>query len=277
MIFTDFENLKIQLKQHEGQQIGLMLFEDKFDSKYLHSGYLDTLKQLRKKCDIVVIDIVGFGMLLSSIHYNLQELYKPTITIEEYKSYFGDLADYILYQTPYDQLARLREPTDIGFYKKKVNQYCKIYPMQYSVNEKITKTFLMIFELYGFKEMPIHCSANMWKCGYRSFFYKHYLENNLNIDMEITEPPRDIDGLIPADSDTHSDPEYRELLISINNKIKSWTGSLVELKETLSNAEHISEIYLFNGPYSQHPVIEVLIDKNNTKARIVHLCTDISK
>jgi len=273
MIFTDFENLKTELEKDNKQKIGWMLFEDKTDPGYLNEGYLNTLRILKQDCDIVVVDIVGFGMMLRSLHSNHNELYRPVITIAEYKDYFGDLADYILYQSPYNQLARLREPSDIGFYKKRVNIYSKDYPFQYQANEMITKTFLTIFELYKFKNVPVHYSANMWKCGYRSFFYKHYLEKNLNISMTITDPVRDEYGLIPTDSDTYSDPENRELLININDKIQANTLPLDEFRQVLLRHENISEVYLFDGSFASEPMIEVLMNIGDQKARIVNYFT----
>lgn len=274
MIFTDFEDLKTQLGQHNNPKIGWMLFEDKTDPGYLNEGYLNTLRILKRDCDIVVVDIVGFGMMLKSLYLNHNEIYKPVITISEYMEYFDELADHILYQPPYDQLARLREPSDIGLYKKRVNIYTKNYPFQYQANEMITKTFLTIFELYKFKNLPIHCSANMWKCGYRSFFYKDCLEKKLNINMIITDPIRDEYGLIPTDSDTYSDPENRELLININNKIQTNTLPLEEFRQVLLQHENVSEVYLFDGSFASGSMIEVLINIGNQKARIVNYFTN---
>ena len=274
MIFTNFEDLKTQLDQHVNLKIGWMLFEDKSDPNYLNEGYLNTLRILKQKCDIVVIDIIGFGMMLGSLYFNQNILYKPIITISEYMEYFGELADHILYQSPYDQLARLREPTNIGLYKKRVELFSKDYSYQYQANELITKAFLMIFELYKFKKLPISQSANMWKCGYRSYFYKHYLETHMGINMTITDPVRDSDGLIPTDSDTYSGSESRELLVDINNKILSNILPLEEFKQTLLQHEKISEVYIFNSPFAPGSMIEVLINIDEQKARIVNYFTN---
>ena len=100
-----------------------------------------------------------------------------------------------------------------------------------------------------------------------------YLEKNLNISMTITDPVRDEYGLIPTDSDTYSDPKNRELLININDKIQANTLSLDEFRQVLLRHENISEVYLFDGSFASEPMIEVLMNIGDQKARIVNYFT----
>ena len=255
-IIDDFKTIK---ELTDNKKVGWMIFEEKRDVKYLHQGHLDGLDILNKNNDIVVVDLLYFGMLLSALWRNERYIPKPFIKLSDYEKYFQGRVDYLFFQIPEQQLNRIMDPnSDIGIIKKPIIQ--NPYPYQYEANELITKSFNAIFLMYKkLYNLNISESANMWKCGFRSFFYRDSLKQ-MGIKLHVMDPPIDKDGLIPMDHDSYCNVEVRNELIKINNEIKS------------SNFQNVDEVYIFDHPeYAERKIVEAFIKINGLKNRLVQV------
>jgi hypothetical protein len=248
-------------------KVGWMIFEDKKKTEHLHQGYLDTLRVLRDQVDIVVVDVVGFKMMLNVLFYQ-RHLYEPVISEQEYSEYFGDLVDYLVLEPPIKQLERFSDPKMNNEVHLLLRDRCREYPVGYKENDMILKTFLCIFEQYKRRGIHIDASANMWKCGFRSFLYKHYLETYLDIQMTITEPPVDPDGLILSDSVAYKNIAARKVLKALHKGFQQNPG---RMKETvLRKNPHVAQYHVFDDPrFIDGTIVETLVSKGNHKARLV--------
>jgi len=249
--FTDIQNIC------SGKKVGWMGFEEKRDIAFLHQGYLNCLQKLKDNNDIVVVDLLDFIMFLNALWKNERRLNDYFIDITDYISYFKNHADYLLFQDHEQQMQRLLQG-DIGIIKRDVID--KEYPYQYKASELITKTFIAIFLMYKkFYNLNISESVNMWKCGFRSFFYRDSLKQ-MGIKLHVMDPPIDKDGLIPMDHDSYCNIEVRNELIKINNEIKS------------SNFQNADEVYIFDHPeYAERKIVEAFIKINGIKNRLIQV------
>lgn len=253
------DNFKKIKEVTDNKKIGWMIFEEKRDIKHLHQGYLNCLDTLKANNDIVVVDLLDFSMFLNTLWRNTRHLSEYSIDLHDYEKYFKDRVDYLFYQDHKQQLNRIMtKETDIGIIKKPIMN--NPYPYQYEANKLITQTFNAIFSMYKTQySLNISESANMWKCGFRSFFYRDFLKK-MDIKMHIIDPPFDKDGLIPMDNDSYHSSENREELIKINNEIKE------------SNFENVKEKYFFDYPqYAKRKMVEALVEVNSSRNRLVQV------
>ncbi|MCP3941621.1 MAG: hypothetical protein GY710_09090 [Desulfobacteraceae bacterium] len=270
-IIDSFEKLKPLL---EGQKVGWSFIDDKQKKEHLHPGYCDLADLLKTNNDIVVMDILGFAEILTSLWFTRHHLFKPVISTEEWANYFKGKVDYLLIQSPYDQLARFREFSDIGIIKKQVQRQADRFPTAYLANAMVLKTYMAIYEHYQFKGIPIDYAANLTMCGARVRFYKKYL-NSLGIQYQAIPAPRDNDGLMYSDNDTFMEQSDREVLISINNEIMSWSEPTDDKIQQLLKRTEVQEVHIFEE--NNDPVIEALVTLNNQKARLIYFYGDICR
>ena len=253
------DNFKTIKELTDNKKVGWMIFEEKRNIKYLNQGYLNCLDVLNTNNDIVVLDLLHFGMLLSALWRNERHIPKSFIKLSDYEKYFQGRVDYLFFQSPEQQLNRIMDlNSDIGIVKKPIIQ--NPYPYQYEANELITKAFNAIFLMYRkLYNLNISESANMWKCGFRSFFYRDFLKK-MGIKLHIIDPPFDKDGLIPMDHDSYYNTKSRNELIKINNEIKN------------SDFQNVDEVYIFDHPeYAERKIVEALIKIDSAKNRLVQI------
>lgn len=273
-----------------GKRVGWMIFEEKEKKRMLHQGYTNCLQRLKENNDLVVVDLIDFFMFLWALWKNHRVIRDYNLELPDYIKYFDGAADYLVFQDHHQQMHRLLDFGDIGKLKREVAN--KPYPYQYEANELVTKTFNFVYLMYrDFFKLGISESANMWKCGFRSYYYRDFLWNHLGAEMHIIEPPRDGDGLIPSDNPSHDKNEDRQALIEVNNRLRKYNKDQVRvekkrIKEELKAKKvkksgdkgssdervigEVEEVHIFeDARYSDAIVVETMAQVNGRKNRIV--------
>jgi len=246
----------------ENKKVGWMIFEEKQKPQALNQGYLNCLTKLKETNDIVIVDLLHFTMMLNALWKNTRAIPEYPIELPTYIEYFNKHVDYLFFQDHHQQLDRIMGAgKDIGHLKTLTENLPYVY--QYEANELITKTFIMIFLMYKYHyNLNITESANMWKCGYRSYFYRDFLQHKLGINMQILDPLFDSDGLIVQDNPKEA-ASVRKAMITLNNS--------VNIKKETPIDNQIEKVYVFTHPeYSKNSITEVLVTaKSGTKHRFM--------
>jgi hypothetical protein len=254
MIVNNFEDIPV-----EGKTIGMIMFEDRAITEKVHKEYLKAIKNLHKKADIVIIDIVCFGMMASFLYKNGTYIDRFGIDSEEYEEYFGEYADYIIMQNPKQQLERFNR-VDIPT----LDDRCRVYKTQYRVNQIILKTFLQVYSSYPFK---IDYAANIWICGYRQVLYQHYFKTYLGFDMDVIKPINTTCVNIYRNRKNKFKEKTKEI---IENK-KKYKEPKLSLIEELKKEKDISAVYFFDkDEYTDSSFLEVFIGRGADKVKIIH-------
>lgn len=260
-----FEELKTISKD---QRIGWFLLEAKSLHESLHAGYLNCLDELKKKNDIVIVDLVHFGALCQAVWTNNVFIPKLGIPLEIYQEFLKDHADFLFYQSPEDQVMRrfgiCEKVTDKGYYKKLINSRCIEYPYYAGWgNLTILKTYCWLYQTYP-SFLNINQAGNIWECGHRSFLYRDYLKRYLGIDMLVTAPARTGTGLIPKSENTYLDPALEQELISLNILLKQ--KRFTELKQN----KYVEDVFIFDHKqFDKGLLVEVFVNKKDKKGRLI--------
>ena len=249
------DNFKTIKKLTDNKKVGWMIFDKKRDIKYLNQSYHYCLDELKINNDVVVVDLLHFKMIVRALWRNEHYIPKSFIKLSDYEQYFQERVDYLFFQSPEQQLKRIH---NIASIKKIITR--NPYPYQYEANELITKTFNAIFLMYKkLYNLNISESVNMWKCGFRTFFYRDFLKK-MGIKLHIVDPLFDQDGLIPIDRDSYYNTKSKNKLIKINNEIRQ------------GNYKNVDELYIFDHPeYAERKIVEALIKINRAKNRLVQI------